>query len=71
MPKKVNDKPSYQTLSRQLDEVVAKMQDPEVPIDDAARYYEQAMQLIGQLEEQLEHAEIRVREIKARFNENE
>lgn len=56
--------PSYQALSNQLDEVVAKLQDPEVNIDDAVKYYETALGLIEKLEAYLEAAENRVRELK-------
>jgi exodeoxyribonuclease VII small subunit len=70
MPKKSDTNKTYQELSQQLDGVVAKLQDPNVSIDDATRYYEQAMKLIKQLERSLEQAENRVREIRAQFGEN-
>ncbi|HSW80229.1 MAG TPA: exodeoxyribonuclease VII small subunit [Candidatus Saccharimonadales bacterium] len=66
MPKKTTGQ-SYKELSRQLDEVMAKLQDPETAIDDATNYFEQAMELIKQLEKQLEEAENKVREIKTQF----
>ncbi len=69
MPKKADGSTSYQALSQQLEEVLGKLQDPDVPIDDATRYYEQAMRLFQQLEAHLEQAENQVREIKARFSE--
>jgi len=71
MAKKSDDKATYQGLSQQLDDVMLKLQDPNVAIDDATRYYEQAMQLIAQLEEHLERAENHVREIRAQSSESE
>lgn len=71
MAKKSDDNATYQGLSQQLDDVMLKLQDPNVAIDDATRYYEQAMQLIQQLEQHLGHAENRIREIRAQFGESE
>lgn len=65
--KSSNSQDSYAELSRQLDEVIAKLQDPEVAVDDATRYYEQAMKLIKQLEKHLARAENRVQTISAKF----
>ncbi len=68
MPKKAAQAQSYQELSLRLDGLVAKLQDPEVPLDDATRYYEQAMELIAKLEQHVTLAENQVREIRARFS---
>jgi exodeoxyribonuclease VII small subunit len=61
--KTTNTKPTYLELNQQLDAVMAKLQDPEVAIDDATHYYEQAVLLIAQLEKHLETAENRVRKM--------
>lgn len=71
MTKKADNTATYHELSEQLNDVMRKLQDPNVAIDDATRYYEQAMQLIRQLEQRLDTAETKVREIRAQFSENE
>lgn len=58
-------KVDYQTLSRQLDEVMAKLQEPDVGVDEAVALYEQALQLIRQLEHYLQTAENKIKQIKA------
>jgi len=68
MPQKTGAaKQSYAELNRQLDEIVAKLQDPEVAVDDATRYYEQALEFIRQLERHLDKAENRILEIKTKL----
>ena len=67
MPSKLSNE-SYQTLSKQLDEVLADLQDPSITIDDAIFRYETAMKLIGKLEKYLESAENRIQEIKTQFS---
>jgi len=68
MPKKVtNTTMSYQALTQKLEEAMAKLQDPEIAVDDAVACYEDAMKLIVQLENHLELAENRVREIRTKF----
>lgn len=65
MPKKTSSTIlTYQTLSRRLDELVAKLRDPDAAIDDAVASYEEAMSVIAQLEKYLETAENRIRKIK-------
>lgn len=68
MPQKPDStKDSYAELSEQLDEVIVKLQAPEVAVDDATRYYEQAMKIIKQLEKHLAQAANRVQTISAKF----
>lgn len=54
-----NKKPTkdYQSLSAELDEVVAHLQEPDVHVDQAVTLYEQGLQLIDQLQKQLHQAE--------------
>jgi exodeoxyribonuclease VII small subunit len=54
----------YQTLSLELDEVLAKLQQPEVRVDQAVGLYEQGLRLIEQLEKQLEQAENKIEQLK-------
>lgn len=60
---------NYQELSRQLDEVMLKLQDSETSLDDAVQHYETALKLIAKMETHLAKAENRVRELKAQFGE--
>jgi exodeoxyribonuclease VII small subunit len=62
--------PKYHELSIRLDEVVAKLQDPNVDVDSAVTYYEEAVELIGKLEECLEQAQNQVREISGKFTKD-
>ncbi len=55
---------SYRELSAQLDEVLAKLQDPELDVDGAARLYEKGLQLISDLEKHLEQAETNIQTIR-------
>ncbi|MET1033392.1 MAG: exodeoxyribonuclease VII small subunit [Candidatus Saccharimonadales bacterium] len=63
MPK-ANDKKDYQALSLELDEVLAKLQQPDVQVDQAVKLYEQGLALIDQLETHLEQAENTIEKLK-------
>lgn len=54
----------YQALSLELDEVLAKLQQPDVQVDQAVTLYEQGLALISQLEAHLEQAENKIEELK-------
>jgi exodeoxyribonuclease VII small subunit len=54
----------YQELSLELDEVLAKLQQPNVQVDDAVKLYEQGLALIDQLEKQLATAENTIEKLK-------
>lgn len=55
---------SYQSLSAELDTVLAKLQDPEVHVDDAVKLYEQGTRLVAQLEKHLQTAENKLTKLK-------
>jgi exodeoxyribonuclease VII small subunit len=57
----------YQALRERLDETILKLQDPECDVDEAVDLYEQALVLIGKLEEHLEQAENRITRVQANF----
>lgn len=61
----------YHDLSQELDGLMAKLQDPEVGIDEAVKVFEQALKLIQKLEDHLENAENHILELKAKFLEGE
>lgn len=55
---------SYQNLNVELDAVLAKLQDPDVHVDDAVKLYEQGMRLVTQLEKHLQAAENKLTKLK-------
>jgi exodeoxyribonuclease VII small subunit len=61
MPKVTKD---YQALSLELDEVLAKLQRPNVQVDDAVKLYEEGLHLIEQLEKHLQEAENKIERLK-------
>lgn len=65
MAGKTKGKDNYQALRERLDEVVLKLQDPECDVDEAVDLYEQALILIGKLEQHLEKAENRITKVQA------
>lgn len=54
----------YQALSLELDEVLAKLQQPDVRVDQAVILYEQGLQLITELEKHLGEAENKIEKLK-------
>jgi exodeoxyribonuclease VII small subunit len=54
----------YQALSLELDEVLAKLQQSNVRVDEAVKLYEQGLQLIELLEKHLEQAENKIEKLK-------
>jgi len=54
----------YQALSLELDEVLAKMQQPDVRVDEAVTLYEQGLKLIEELEKHLHQAENKIEKLK-------
>lgn len=54
----------YQTLNRQLDEVLAKLQAPDVQVDEAVQLYEAGLKLIAELEKHLKQAENKIEKLK-------
>lgn len=69
--KNSNDDSGYQALRAQLDEVVLRLQEPECDVDEAVGLYEQALTLIGKLENHLEQAENRITKVQAKFGLND
>lgn len=61
MPKTTKD---YQALSLELDEVLAKLQQPGIRVDEAVKLYEQGLVLIDQLEKHLNEAENKIEQLK-------
>lgn len=61
MPERSKD---YQALSLELDEVLAKLQRPNIQVDEAVKLYEQGLGLIEQLEKHLQEAENKIEQLK-------
>lgn len=55
---------NYQTMTTELNEVLAKLQDPDVDVDQAVKLYEQGTKLIEQLEKHLKQAENKLAKLK-------
>jgi exodeoxyribonuclease VII small subunit len=55
---------NYQTLSAELDGVLAKLQDPDIQVDDAVQLYEQGLKLVSELEKHLKKAENKLAKLK-------
>jgi exodeoxyribonuclease VII small subunit len=54
----------YQTLSQQLEEVLADLQRPDVQVDEAVKLYEQGLALAAELEKHLQEAENKIEKLK-------
>jgi exodeoxyribonuclease VII small subunit len=61
--------PSYQEISDQLDAVLARLQQPDIQVDDAVRLYEEGLALAAALEKHLQLAENTIRRLKAAAGE--
>lgn len=59
------EKEDYQTLSDKLDAVLAKLQAPDVHVDEAVKLYEEGLKLISTLEKHLKQAENKIEKLKA------
>jgi len=60
---------NYQTLSAELDELLAKLQSNDVDVDQAVALYERGMAIIKQLEAHLKTAENKVTKIKKQLGD--
>jgi exodeoxyribonuclease VII small subunit len=58
---------SYQALTRELEQLLAELQQEDIDIDVALKHYERGLELVKQLEEYLNSAENKVKELKAKF----
>ncbi len=59
-------KPTYQTLSDELESLLADMQDDSLDIDQALEQYERGLELISQLEKHLQTAETKIITLRAK-----
>jgi exodeoxyribonuclease VII small subunit len=56
---------SYETLYEQLQQVVARLEQGELPLDETLRLYEQGVRLAAACQQLLDAAELRVRQLTA------
>jgi exodeoxyribonuclease VII small subunit len=61
-------KPTYQELKVELDQVMSKLQQEELDVDEALKLYERGLQLVQELEKYLKTAENSVKQLKAKFD---
>jgi len=54
----------YQALNGELEEVLLKLQQPDVGIDRAIELYERGLKLIEQMETYLEQAENKIQQLR-------
>lgn len=59
---------SYQELSAELDEVMARLQTEDIDIEEAVKAYGRGMTIVAELEQQLKNAENKVKKIKLQFD---
>jgi exodeoxyribonuclease VII small subunit len=57
MPKKQESTFEYAAKSAELERVLAKLQDPDVEIDEATKLYDQGLKLVDEIETYLKQAE--------------
>ena len=56
---------TFEELQRELDELVARLERGEVPLDEALALYERGEALHRSLAERLDRAELRIEELRA------
>lgn len=62
---------NYAKLKSQLDEILGKMEDPQIDVDTAVELYKQGMETVQALEEYLQSAETKIKTIRAKFNQTD
>lgn len=55
---------SFEDAFEELDQTIAKLEAGELTLEESIALFERGMQLAGQLEKQLEQAELRVRKLQ-------
>jgi exodeoxyribonuclease VII small subunit len=61
----------YASLSLQLEDVLSRLQQPGIPVDEAVKLYEQGLRLVSQLETHLKTAENKLVKLKLQNNNSE
>lgn len=58
------EKDNFQSLNQKLEEVLARLQAPDVHVDEAVKLYEEGLKLITALEKHLRQAENKIEKLK-------
>lgn len=61
-------KTDYITLKAELDEVLFKLQNAELDVDQAVKLYQQGQQLITELEDYLKQKDNEIKKLKTKFS---
>jgi len=61
-----SSKQSFKSLQAELDEVLARLQDPATDVDEALKLHERGQVVIKELEAYLKHAQNSIRVVKAK-----
>ncbi len=61
-------KPTYEQLKADLDEVMSALQQEDLDVDRALEYYQKGLELVQAIEAYLKTAENKVVELKAKFS---
>jgi exodeoxyribonuclease VII small subunit len=64
VPKKTTPAADYSSLNLELSDVLARLQQPDIQVDEAVKLYEAGLQLVDQLEAHLKSAENTVKKLK-------
>jgi exodeoxyribonuclease VII small subunit len=58
------EKEDYQALSARLEAILAKLQAPDIQVDEAVKLYEEGLKLVAALEKHLTVAENKIEKLK-------
>ena len=59
----MDKQPTFEQLMKQLEQLVGKLEQGEVPLDEALQAFEQGMKLVAVCKEQLAQAELKVEKV--------
>lgn len=62
---------TYQDLSSELDNVLAKLQQPDIAVDEAVKLYEQGIKLAAELEKHITKAENTLQKVRLQLSEEQ
>ncbi|HEX7963466.1 MAG TPA: exodeoxyribonuclease VII small subunit [Candidatus Saccharimonadales bacterium] len=60
----------YQTVSAELESILAALQRPDIQVDEAVKLYEQGLKLAAMLEAHLQEAENKITKLKLQAGGN-
>jgi exodeoxyribonuclease VII small subunit len=65
------EKTDYRSLKAELDEVMFKLQQDDLDVDEALELYKRGLELVEGVEKYLKSAETKVKKLKAQFEPGE